>query len=207
MVVTAKAKYDDHTIEEALWEVARCTGNYSRASRQLAERGIKVSHNTIRDWVNRHPRRYAEIRDEAQHMTRQMLAAAHEDVAAKAAEKVREGLDDVDVRDLPERDRPGALRNLETVAGIAQDKAQVTRAQPTEIQQHRHVHEIFARLEARFPGIVVDSTAEEDEVPQLDEGSEKPHIDIPMRKPNRRALADRHTDERRRHPESGGTAT
>jgi hypothetical protein len=215
-VMTGKSRYGLIVVDRALYAAAASCGNYTAASRKLKAEGVNVPVRTLQTWCQQsHASRYGEIREEVQNDSRRQLAAAHEDVARKASERVRAGLDDVDVKSLPERDRPGALRNLEVTAGIATDKASALRGQTTEVVQHLHVHEVFAKLESRWPGIIqreegdVDGTAEEIDAPELPEKIEQTDqkIDPPTRRANRRRVYDKREDDRRGFPDKGGAPT
>lgn len=74
-------------------------------------------------------------------------------VAAALAVAIDEGT-------IPQRDLPGALRNITTSKAINVDKILALSGRPTQVIEHRSGAELVARL-ARL-GAVVDATAVED---------------------------------------------
>jgi hypothetical protein len=143
-------RHDDETVEVALTEVALCGGSTALASKRLAERGILVKKSVMDNWKLRYPERYAQIRDQRAAEIQRLVAAAHEDLALKAAALTAKVLErtEKELDEIPARDLAGALRNVATTGGISVDKLTVARERPLNgAPASRDVNEIVRALE------------------------------------------------------------
>lgn len=154
--------YDEQHIQEGLYELAMSGGNAAEASRRLASRGIEIPGNAINRWGKEtYAKRYNELRIKIQDQIGSQLASYHEDTALLAAQKAREAIASLDLKQLENRDIGQAIRNLSTSAGIHTDNAFKARGKPTEVVEHRHAIDVLHRLKQINPSLVVDGTVVE----------------------------------------------
>jgi hypothetical protein len=150
--------------------VARRTG----AGGPLKSQGLEINPRKLRAWrTGIHSTRYAEIqRDHAPRIEAERIGTAREIVLAanaatlEAIEATRDQVSEGEAKD------PSAVaRNLQTVAGIATDKALLTEGRPTIVHGSDSVEALVARMN-RLLGITiepaVDSTAEDDTPAELE---------------------------------------
>ena len=110
-------------------------GNSRRARDFLAQDGIKLSHQTLREWATkRHVERYAAIRADYLPQMRAQAADEHMDLAERAMQNNALILDrlSANVGELPVKELPGAARNMAVTAGVHTEKAQLLNDQPTQ---------------------------------------------------------------------------
>jgi hypothetical protein len=156
-------KYTEQEIDRGLFALAMANGNTRRASEILAYQEITVPHTTLDLWKRQtHAERYEQVREEvypriAKRMAEQLEDLFQAEVALEAelVEKMQ-----AEVEGLSPRDVSGALRNVAVTRSLASDKAAILRGQPTAVVAHVTAEEALRKLE-RFPGLVVDSDAEE----------------------------------------------
>ena len=163
-----RSKYSDTEIEEALLAVVMNGGVIKRGAELVG-----IPEDTVRDWMNVHDARYAELRREkGPELERRAVdgllsfVAAAEDTKRLALEKTAAELEAGDTKD------PGAtLRNVATAQGIAVTKVMELTGRPTANTTGRSAQELLAGL-ARL-GAVINSTADElPSQPALDSGSQ-----------------------------------
>jgi hypothetical protein len=164
-----RRQYTPADVDTALLVLALTGHNSVETARRLKSQGLNVNARTLRAWrTGIHSKRYAEIqRDHAPRIEAEMIGTAREIVLAanaatlEAIEATRDQVQDGEAKD------PSAVaRNLQTVAGIATDKALLTEGRPTVITGGDDVQALLARMN-RLLG-VVDSTAEDVTPPALE---------------------------------------
>lgn len=132
-------------IERGLMAMAVHNGNSRKARDFLAQGGIKVGHQTLREWaLEKHVERYEAIRAEYLPKLRARAAEQHMDLARLANEanaKVIERLSK-EIDEIPTRDLPGASRNLAVTAAVNTEKGLLLDGEPT------------SRVTVNFDGLV-----------------------------------------------------
>lgn len=166
-------KYTPEEIERGLAELAICGGNTRRASRQLRPAGLKVPASTLQSWMERyHTQRYERLRTELVPRIHAKIAQECEDLAQREAEMANQVLERMEKRlpEIPTRELPGALRNLDVGKGVNVDKALGMRGRPTVIVERRDISEHLLVLKelgvlksTDLPGFDVEGTAVEEE--------------------------------------------
>ena len=158
------SRYTHQEIDQGLFALVLASGNSRRASAMLADRGLKIPHTTLDTWKHRtHPDRYERIKEDSLPGIRARLADEMEALAqdqieleAEMTARLRERLPEI-----PDRDLPGALRNIAVAKGINVDKTAPIRGEPTQIVGTA-VERYEGALEAlRSKGLLVESEAEE----------------------------------------------
>src|SRR3954447_512555 len=140
--------------QAGLIALAMQQGNCARAARALGDDGIEVSERTLRNWKDTPA--YVSVQRDVLPKVQARLAGRYEEAAALAIDKTTDALDGFTTDGLKPAEAAGAARNLMTTAGIAQDKANLLRGQPTEITERRDPQQILDGIAARFPQLVVD---------------------------------------------------
>ncbi len=147
-------RYDRLTMDRGLAQVALCNGNAEMASRRLAEEGVTIPARTLRDWREREPDRYRQVRDrvlpEVFDQVRDDcldLAGREAAVSAQLVDRLGGAVPDGKASDLAQLG--SALRNLETAKAINVDKASVLDGRPTEIAAPRQLADIIAAMQAK----------------------------------------------------------
>lgn len=173
-----RSQYSVEQIEAGLAAMAIWHGNSRQASRVLKEADYEIPPNTLIDWKNRYPERFAELTEQIVPQVRERLAQTFEVVAMRSAELTLDTLDEFGTKlhQLEPRDLAGAIRNLSTTGAIGVDKASLLRGLPTEIRKTENATDFLERaqqaeaaLRAKFPTLFVEGTAEEIR-PELQEG-------------------------------------
>lgn len=157
-------RYKPEEIERGLAAVAVWGGNTRRAARQLKAAGLSIPRETLRGWIETvHSERYAELRTELVPRIHAKIAEESEDLARREAELAHKVLDrlETELPDIPARDLPGALRNLDTGKAINVEKSLLTRSQPTVIVGRQSPDELWRQLKRIAPQLFVEGTAEE----------------------------------------------
>ena len=170
--MVARRRYTAAEVERGLIALVYCNGSASEAHKLLKADGLTIPAKTLESWKDRtHAEKYQRIRREEGPRLRQraidahLAAAARElAVSAKMTVRLEENIDEI-----PPRDLPGGIRNLETSVGINIDKAQLLAGQPTEIHQTRSADELLRSLQDKLGTKFVEGTAEEEEVPSSPE--------------------------------------
>jgi hypothetical protein len=141
----AKGKrYGLPEILRGLTAVAYANGNCNKANRDLKEAGIKVSVQTLRNWLRDNQADYERIRREILPQVGAQVADEHMDLARKqldganllADRLIKEGAE------LPIRDVAGAMRNFDVGSGIHTEKARELQGDfetPGKPQKPEHV--------------------------------------------------------------------
>lgn len=151
-----RSKYSDVCVEEALLAVIMAGGIVKHGAAIVG-----VSESTVREWMQLHAARYAELRREkGPELERRAVdglmafVTAAEEVKQLALEKTSKQLSDGEAKD------PGAtLRNIATAQGISVTKIMELTGRPTSTAVGRSPNELLSAL-ARL-GAIVNSTAEE----------------------------------------------
>jgi hypothetical protein len=178
--MTKQRDYDIEQIERGLRAVAVAGGNTRLASRRLRDlHGVEIPASTLRRWVESvHSDRYAEVRVEEAERVQRLAASEFEDLGRRSMVIVHKGLDrlEKEMDELPLRDVAGAVRNIGTVAGIAQSHVQVTRERPvvTKREHVRDLDEIFRALRQISPDLVVDEPEDAEVVDVPEDGEVAP---------------------------------
>jgi hypothetical protein len=153
--VVKKARFNEAEVDRGLVALAIASGNARRASKALAEQGMKVSPQALRDWRHtRYPDRYAELQQRVLPEIRAHTAELHADLAERQVVAAGCLLDDLMKRIVNEekmelRDQSAAIRNLDVGAGIHTDKSRDLRGEGTTVvHEHRDVAEILRDLRA-----------------------------------------------------------
>lgn len=142
----------------AFLALALASGNVARASEACG-----VPETTLRRWLVKDAAEYERVRTEVapkleavilNDLRGFVLEASR--VKAVALQKTLEALE---ADAIPQRDLPGALRNITTAEAISVDKIMVLSGRPTSVVEHRSLGQLVARLAAI--GAVVDGSAEE----------------------------------------------
>jgi hypothetical protein len=164
------ARFNDEEIDTALLTLALCSGTSRRASAELGAVGIDVDQSTLHRWRTAlHTRRYERLYKEQLPRIGERVALRCEELAESQADLAARLVRAIDEKlpDIPARDLPGALRNVETAKAINVDKSALLRGKPTQIVERRDAGELIRRLNALG---VIDSTAEEEDSPSLPPG-------------------------------------
>lgn len=129
-----------------------------------ASEACGVPASTLREWRQDHRAEYDRVRAElVPQLERLVVSEAYArvielgELEAKVAAALAIAIDEGKI---PQRDLPGALRNITTSKAINVDKILALSGRPTQVIEHRSGAELVARL-ARL-GAVVDATAVED---------------------------------------------
>jgi hypothetical protein len=156
-------EYDREAITKALTVLAFCNGNAKAAIRKLKDAEWACpTEQTLRHWSRRHADIYEDAKTrhaelfvpEADELVRDSIT--FQQVATK---RLLENVDDMDLKDLST-----AARNSAVIGGLAFDKSQIAKGQPTSIVQVQDAAKILEELNelARIANAgAVDSTAEE----------------------------------------------
>lgn len=164
--------YSEAEITRGLVTVAACNGNCCRAARLLEGDGLKINPETLRRWHKTlHAAKYESIRAELLPKIQAWAAEQHRqlseremEVSAKLIERLEREVDQI-----PARDLPGGIRNLDTGAGINRDKAQLLAGEPTA-RLERSADEVLRALAAK--GVNIASVIESRPVRALSVGEE-----------------------------------
>lgn len=147
-----KRSYGTEEIERGLIAVAFANGNGSQASRDLAEDGIKIPAKTLYAWSRKTKvARYEQIRSTVVEKVRQRAADAHRALAEKQIQISSEATDLLrgKLTEIPARDLPNAVRNLDVGSAIHTDKAQALEGEATVIQVKRELPDVLRALKAK----------------------------------------------------------
>lgn len=168
IVATRSRDYTEEEVERGLHALALCSGNARKASKALAEKGLKVPRSTLQMWATRtHVDRYEQIHEHELAGIHRRQAGRNEelvdyltDIEWKVAKRVENSLPD-----MRSDQAASALRNVAVAAAVNQDKALLLRGQPTAIREDRTVGELLRYLTST--GVVtvdpalLEGTAEE----------------------------------------------
>jgi hypothetical protein len=164
------ARFNDEEIDTALVTLALCAGNTRRASAELRAVNIEVGQSTLHKWrTGLHCERYERLYRQQLPRISERVAQRCEELAESQAELAARLVHEIgrNMAEIPARDLPGALRNVETAKAINVDKSALLRGRPTQIVERRDASELLRKLQAT--GVVsvgdVDATAEEVEQP------------------------------------------
>jgi len=161
--MTLPVEYDREAITKALTVLAFCNGNAKMACRKLRDMGAATpTDQTLRQWRERHPEIYEDavsrhtelFTDEADTLVRDSITFQQ-----LATKRLLNELDELEPKDLS-----NAMRNSAVVGGLAFDKSQLAKGQPTarvEVTDAARVLEELNKLAERASSGVVDGTAEE----------------------------------------------
>lgn len=155
LIETNNSPRADDDIERGLTALAYAGDNSHKASKIAG-----VPSRTLRDWRQRFPERYQEIRTLRAPEINAACVQQFRDLQleAIAAASLSTKLEYERVRDGDVKDAAGSARNLATVAAIAADKIALAEGRPTSIVEHRSAEEVMRGLAAKG---YVDTTAEE----------------------------------------------
>lgn len=151
--------------------LALYSGNRRRASKALADQGFRVPASTLNDWQQRAPDTYAKVKRNLMPQIRELAAEQHSELAQLEGEAGRKLLDRLmaEYHEIPARDLPGAIRNLDVGQGINRDKAAVLRGENTDTPMpSRSVADILEALKARGVTLTVEVGPDRDPSPSIE---------------------------------------
>ncbi len=132
--------------------LALYSGNRRRASKALADQGFPVPASTLQDWQQRAPDTYAKVKRNLMPQIRELAAEQHSELAQLEGEAGRLLLGRLmaQYHEIPARDLPGAVRNLDVGAAVNRDKAAMLRGENTDTPTPtRSLSEILRALQAK----------------------------------------------------------
>lgn len=131
-----RRSFKEEEIQRALVAVAACSGNSRKAQQDLlAKDGLEITHQTLYNWSRSlHKEEYEAIRAKLLPQLQAHAAEQHRQLAEREMEVSLKLIDrlEKEVDEIPARDLPGGIRNLDTGAAIHRDKSQLLSGQPTE---------------------------------------------------------------------------
>jgi hypothetical protein len=134
--------------------LALYSGNRRRASKALSDQGFTVPASTLQDWQQRAPDAYAKVKRNVMPQIRELAAEQHSELAQLEGEAGRKLLERLmaEYEEIPARDLPGAIRNLDVGAAVNRDKAAMPRGENTDTPTPmRSVKDILNSLESKAP--------------------------------------------------------
>ena len=151
-------------VDEALMAVVVYAGKYTVAHRALAERGIDVSVQTLRNWcLTSHTSRYQELRDMYAAQLEQQLVGDLRDIAVQSVEVSQLGLERAR-ENLEEKKDPDPARTAMYASNTAKssiDRMLALSGRPTRIVEDRSLNEILRSLAAKgvleLPETILDA--------------------------------------------------
>jgi hypothetical protein len=155
------------TVEErdtALLVLAATGGNANRASKILRQQGITIAPRTLLSWKTiQHPDRYAELQAERMPEIEAIATARMLETILKTQDAQDEAVDaaQAQVRAGDAKDPSAVARNLAVVLGINNQHRLALSGRPTSIVAHESGEDVLKRLGDKYPGLIVESTAEE----------------------------------------------
>ena len=142
--------------------LALCSGNASRASRELEAVGLKVPRKTLSDWKRSHADCYRELQETIQPHINAEIAETAEAIVRRITEVESDAIEKI-AEELPSMTGPQAataLQRLTWSKGVNADKSRTYRDLPVEIKRTDSMAHIEAMraLITRFPGILPRQT-------------------------------------------------
>lgn len=137
--------------KEMAWlELARQSGNATRASRELKRRGVEVSASTLSKWKREDPPHWEEVRNSVLRQIRGRMADEmeqlfHEEVAVER--KVLKALEGK-IGDLSGHELSTALRNTGVTKALNIEKSAPARGEAPAPAEHYTLPEIMEGLKA-----------------------------------------------------------
>jgi hypothetical protein len=165
--MSTPVRYDRETITKALTVLVFCNGNAKMAKRKLAEMDLEApTEATLRNWRDSH----ADIYEDAKSRHTELFTEEADDLVRdavtfqqRAVRKLNDSLDEMDPKDVS-----NAGRNVAVMMGLAFDKSQLAKGQPTariEIQDAGKILEELNKLHALAteaqPSHHIDGTADD----------------------------------------------
>jgi hypothetical protein len=153
------SQFNEQEVERGLVALALFNGNSGRAAKALKGQGLSVGATTLRRWKDDlHPEKYRKLQQDTLPEIRERAAEMHTDLAEQEVRLSGRLVQDLGQRlergeELPIRDVPGAIRNLDTGAGINRDKASGLRGEPNvRVEKQLDVGAILRELDGMgFP--------------------------------------------------------
>jgi hypothetical protein len=153
------SQFNEQEVERGLVALALFNGNSRRAAKALKGQGLSVGATTLRRWKDDlHPEKYRKLQQDTLPEIRERAAEMHTDLAEQEVRLSGRLVQDLGQRlergeELPIRDVPGAIRNLDTGAGINRDKASGLRGEPNvRVEKQLDVGAILRELDGMgFP--------------------------------------------------------
>lgn len=133
----ARGKASQDEIDRGLQAVVLADGHTIKAAERMRAAGTPIADRTLRLWVEKHPERYAELKDTRNDWTAEQMAQQSEYLAAGYAEAEARLLASVltsseeELKKISPNARMQAARNAATGRGISIDKASDLRGRPT----------------------------------------------------------------------------
>jgi hypothetical protein len=162
--VELRSKFTDQERQSGLVAIALCSGNTSRAHRELEAQGLSISRPTLDRWKRAED--YRRVRADVLPQLKQMQAEANTNLATQQMEvsaQITERLAN-EVDEIPVRDLPGSARNMSVSSAVHTDKARDLRDENVVIVQHRSAAEILRGLARKAPGLIEPAPVVEAEV-------------------------------------------
>jgi hypothetical protein len=153
--------YTIEQVETGLLELALCAGNSRLAARRLAEQGLPIPRETLRDWSTKHHvDRYAELQAKVAPKIEAVMVGRFRENAVRAGEVAREAIEKIheDVQ-AGEADAGKAFQQLMVGTGITLEKMMLLEGRPTTVIETRDTQQLLAELKEIAPSLVVESTA------------------------------------------------
>jgi hypothetical protein len=153
--MSTPVRYDRETITKALTVLVFCNGNAQMAVRKLKDMDLEApTAITLRNWRDTH----ADIYEDAKSRHTELFTFQQ-----RAVRKLNDSLDEMDPKDVS-----NAGRNVAVMMGLAFDKSQLAKGQPTariEIQDAGKILEELGKLHALAteaqPSHHIDGTADD----------------------------------------------
>lgn len=162
----AMPKHPPTTVERGLIALALCEGNAAKASRELAQQGLKLDKTTLSTWRRERKDEWLKARERVWPWVKAHAEDMHAELATQAGEIERLANEEwlrrlrEDPAEIADKDLQGIGRNAATQSGIHTDKVIGLRGDPTEVvHRTENVAEILRALKAR--GVVIEGSAEE----------------------------------------------
>jgi len=171
-----KTRYTREEKERALITLAYNNGNTAQTARDLEQDGFKLDPSTIYYWSRKSEiALYKEIQEECLPAIRQRAAERHMEAAEASMDASAEVLQRLrgQINEIPARDLPGALRNIDTSTGIHRDKARELRGEANLITttDKRDLKQVLRALKGKGLGAnveVIDAQVVEEKPAELE---------------------------------------
>lgn len=165
-LTVGRHSYTREEVERGLIALAYANGNSRHAARMLKDTGMHIEHTVLWRWKNEnHADLYKELQERVLPDIRAAAAEKHMAQAEREIEVSREALERLagKLDELPARDLPGAVRNLDTGAAIHRDKAAMLRGEATVItgKEPRDLKQVIRALKSKGVDFVDAEVVEE----------------------------------------------
>ena len=157
-------KYTPTEVDKALTTLAYCGGNAVRAGKLTG-----IPETTLKEWRREtHRDRYQEIAERERPRLEALAVDQAVSTIIRAGElehgimdRLADAVNDDETKAKELTELAGALQRVTTSKGINGTKLLELTGRPTQITEHRSATDTLRSLAQRFPGLVIDGTAEE----------------------------------------------